>query len=230
MAAGQWSSTARLCGRIANAESPLHQYCMQVMELPDVPYTQKILRQLCAGRGLWILSLAESEKVLQREISLGQQAVALCSNAICNPWGCRMYAMRNHGLGWLVRPINHPMSLRLSGCCRALKNSQGQQAMDHYSKALELEPPPSIPFAAVLYANRAAAEQSLGQHAKAIADCLRATALKPDYAKVTRKLHLTSFAMYAPSCVFVLLSSQHELAAVLCADRAAAKPSCCLMC
>jgi len=96
----------------------------------------------------------------------------------------------------VVRPINDAIRLRLSRCCRALKSSQGQQAVDHYSRALELEPPPSIPFAAVLYANRAAAEQSLGQHAKAIADCLRATALKPDYAKVIRKPSLTLFAMY----------------------------------
>ena len=56
--------------------------------------------------------------------------------------------------------------------------------MEHYSKALQQGQPPSIPFAAVLHANRAAARQSLGQHAEAIADCLRATALKPDYAKV----------------------------------------------
>ena len=72
--------------------------------------------------------------------------------------------------------------------CRALKSSQGQLALEHYSKALQQGHPPSIPFAAVLYANRAAARQSLGQHTEAMADCLRATALKPDYAKVCCKL------------------------------------------
>ena len=96
------------------------------------------------------------------------------------------------------------MRLRLSCCCRALKSSQGQQAVEHYSKALDLEHFPSIPFAAVLYANRAAARQSLGQHAEAIADCLRATALKPDYAKVPEKLCLSLslshwFAIYTLS-------------------------------
>lgn len=58
--------------------------------------------------------------------------------------------------------------------------------MEHYTKALQAGgQAPSIAFAAVLHANRAAARQSLGQHAEAVADCLRATALKPDYAKVS---------------------------------------------
>ena len=70
-----------------------------------------------------------------------------------------------------------------SPSCRALKASQAALAAEQYSQALQLEHPPSIPFAAVLHANRAAARQSLGQHAEAVADCLRATALKPSYAK-----------------------------------------------
>ena len=61
-----------------------------------------------------------------------------------------------------------------------------QEAIEHYSKALELKDhAPSIAFAAILHQNRAAARQSLDQHAEAIADCLRATALKQDYAKVS---------------------------------------------
>ena len=68
---------------------------------------------------------------------------------------------------------------------RALKESQGQEAVEQYTKALQSQQAPSIAFAAVLHSNRAAARQLLGQHAEAIADCLRATALNPEYAKAS---------------------------------------------
>ena len=57
--------------------------------------------------------------------------------------------------------------------------------MEQYTKALHSRQAPSIAFAAVLHSNRAAARQLLGQHAEAIADCLRATALNPEYAKAS---------------------------------------------
>ena len=152
------------------------------------------------------LGSADSEKVLQRAqdffAAAGsgsvQQGIA-ADHQFSAPSAAVMYASHSAAgctlcgimAGEGVRPMNDLMRLRLSYCCRALKSSQGQLAVQCYSKALDLEHFPSIPFAAVLYANRAAAEQSLGQHAKAIADCLRAIALKPDYAKVTKKLSLS---------------------------------------
>ena len=68
---------------------------------------------------------------------------------------------------------------------RAYRDAQGQEAVEQYTSALQSRQAPSIAFAAVLHSNRAAARQLLGQHAEAIADCLRATALNPEYAKAS---------------------------------------------
>jgi hypothetical protein len=67
---------------------------------------------------------------------------------------------------------------------RAIKEGKGQEALQHYNAALTAELPGSAAFVAVLFANRAAAHQSLGQATHAVADCLRATALSPAYSKV----------------------------------------------
>lgn len=68
--------------------------------------------------------------------------------------------------------------------CRAMKEGDVKSALAQYNDALAAELPGSAAFAAVLYANRAAAYQSLGQPTNAVADCLRATALNPAYSKV----------------------------------------------
>jgi hypothetical protein len=65
-----------------------------------------------------------------------------------------------------------------------MKAGQAAQALGHYSAALAAAQPGSAAFAAVLHANRAAAQQALGAHVAAVSDCLRATALDPGYAKV----------------------------------------------
>ncbi len=69
---------------------------------------------------------------------------------------------------------------------RAIKEGKADVALQHYNAALAAALPGSAAFAAVLYANRAAAHQSLGQCTLAVADCLRATALNPAYSKVPR--------------------------------------------
>lgn len=70
------------------------------------------------------------------------------------------------------------------GVRRAIKEGKAEEALGHYNAALAAEPAGSAAFVAVLYANRAAAHQSLGQPTAAVADCLRATALNPSYTKV----------------------------------------------
>ena len=66
---------------------------------------------------------------------------------------------------------------------RAMKAGRAQEALDNYSAALSAATPGSAGFAALLHANRAAAQQALGAHVAAVSDCLRATALDPGYAK-----------------------------------------------
>jgi hypothetical protein len=64
-----------------------------------------------------------------------------------------------------------------------MREGDAALAVSEYSRALAADLPGSPAFAAVLHANRAAAYQSLGQLTDAVADCLRATALNPSYAK-----------------------------------------------
>jgi hypothetical protein len=70
-----------------------------------------------------------------------------------------------------------------------MERKQHAVAMEHYTAALaasvvdgEAMVPPAV--VAVLHCNRAAAYQALDQMAEALADCGRARALNPAYAKV----------------------------------------------
>ena len=69
-------------------------------------------------------------------------------------------------------------------CYRAIKAGQHERAIRHYTAALAAAPPPLPPAAAVLHQNRGAAHQGMASLAEAIADCGRARALDPTYAKV----------------------------------------------
>jgi DnaJ family protein C protein 7 len=87
--------------------------------------------------------------------------------------------------------------LRKSGNTH-VKNEKYQAAVDAYSEALSsgaLSPA----LAAILYCNRAAAHQGLGNIALAVADCCRAKALHPGYAKAHSRLAalLTELGMYS---------------------------------
>ena len=69
-------------------------------------------------------------------------------------------------------------------------------AMDAYSAALARAGDAPAAFAAVLHANRAAVLQAMGRLPEAVADCLRASALDPSYAKVRREVLVsTSFSI-----------------------------------
>lgn len=69
-------------------------------------------------------------------------------------------------------------------CCSAIKAGDHAAAVRHYTAALGLPRPPLPGGAAVLHANRGAAHQGAGALAEGIADCGRARALDPSYAKV----------------------------------------------
>lgn len=65
----------------------------------------------------------------------------------------------------------------------AFQAGKHAEAVEHYTAALACNGD-SRPFNAVCLCNRAAASQALGHIGDAIADCSRAIALDPKYAKV----------------------------------------------
>ncbi|KAG7669048.1 hypothetical protein Ndes2526B_g00764 [Nannochloris sp. 'desiccata'] len=81
---------------------------------------------------------------------------------------------------------------------KAVKEKRYQAALDAYTEALSsgsLSPA----LAAILYCNRAAAHQGLENRALAVADCCRAKALHPGYAKAHSRLAalLSELGMYS---------------------------------
>jgi DnaJ family protein C protein 7 len=98
----------------------------------------------------------------------------------------------------------------------AFQNGKHAEAVEHYSAALACNGE-SRPFNAVCFCNRAAASQALGHIADAIADCSRAIALDPKYAKaISRRATLHESARdYGQSChdlqrLITLLEGQQQ--------------------
>ncbi|CAG9135772.1 hypothetical protein JYU34_004828 [Plutella xylostella] len=71
-----------------------------------------------------------------------------------------------------------------------MKAERHREALDKYSKAIELDP-----RNAVYFCNRAAANFKLGEHETAVADCTAALALQPDYGKAHGRLGLALTAL-----------------------------------
>lgn len=84
---------------------------------------------------------------------------------------------------------------------KAFQAGKHAEALEHYSAALARNAE-SRPFCAVCLCNRAAASQALGHIADAIADCSRAIALDPRYAKaISRRAALHEKVRdYGQSC------------------------------
>lgn len=105
-------------------------------------------------------------------------------------------AVENQNGGSMLRVLAVPdraliESLRLEiGALQDLKDQAQAQmhkrafsdAIETYSRALT-SPQMSPAMAAILFSNRAASYQSLGQHALALADCCMAVAISPHFAK-----------------------------------------------
>jgi tetratricopeptide (TPR) repeat protein len=71
-----------------------------------------------------------------------------------------------------------------------LSSQQYQQAIDLYTKAIDLDA-----TNAIYYSNRAAAYSHLNQHEKAIEDCERSIELNPNYSKAYSRLGLACFSL-----------------------------------
>ncbi|CAG4990974.1 unnamed protein product [Parnassius apollo] len=71
-----------------------------------------------------------------------------------------------------------------------MKAERYREAFDKYSKAIELDP-----RNAVYFSNRAAAHFKLGEHEAAIADCMAALAIQPNYGKAHGRLGLALTAL-----------------------------------
>ncbi|CAH4034874.1 small glutamine-rich tetratricopeptide repeat-containing protein alpha-like [Pieris brassicae] len=71
-----------------------------------------------------------------------------------------------------------------------MKTEHFREAMEKYSKAIEIDPRNSVYFC-----NRAAAHFKLGEHEGAVADCMAALALQPNYGKAHGRLGLALTAL-----------------------------------
>lgn len=71
-----------------------------------------------------------------------------------------------------------------------MKAEKHREALERYSRAVELDP-----RNAVYFCNRAAAHFKLGEHEAAVADCTAALALQPDYSKAHGRLGLALTAL-----------------------------------
>lgn len=80
----------------------------------------------------------------------------------------------------LLQQTQQLLSLKEAGNA-AIKAKQYDKAAEEYTKALALQP--SCGFAAVIHSNRAAAYQQQHRLVEALADCSRAVALDPRYAR-----------------------------------------------
>jgi tetratricopeptide (TPR) repeat protein len=80
----------------------------------------------------------------------------------------------------LLEQLAQQQELKAEGN-KQMVQKQYEAAIEAYGKALALQP--SSGFAAVLHSNRAAAYQSMGRFAEALADCGRSAALDPTYGK-----------------------------------------------
>ncbi|XP_026761396.1 small glutamine-rich tetratricopeptide repeat-containing protein alpha-like [Galleria mellonella] len=71
-----------------------------------------------------------------------------------------------------------------------MKAEKHREALEKYSRAIELDPRNSV-----FFCNRAAAHFKLGEHEAAVADCTAALALQPDYGKAHGRLGLALTAL-----------------------------------
>ncbi|XP_050682060.1 small glutamine-rich tetratricopeptide repeat-containing protein beta-like [Leptidea sinapis] len=71
-----------------------------------------------------------------------------------------------------------------------MKSEQYKLALSKYGRAIELDP-----RNAVYFCNRAAAHYKLGEHEAAVADCMAALALQPEYSKAHGRLGIALTAL-----------------------------------
>lgn len=130
--------------------------------------------------------------------------------------------------GWRI-----PLPAELSSCIALMKklleakeagntthkNADYKEAVRLYTQGLELGGPPA--FAAVLYSNRAASHQALSCITDALADCGRAKALNPGYAKAYSRLTTLLIDIQRPEAATDILDAllKRDDISVSAADR-----------
>ncbi|GFH22267.1 J domain-containing protein, partial [Haematococcus lacustris] len=114
-----------------------------------------------------------------------QEAEAFGGNSVQALAGAGLQLPSREEVGCVVSHLTALSALKEEGNA-AVKDGNLRLAVDKYSAALALLPPPG--YAAVLHCNRAAAHQGLDSLVDALADCGRAKALDPGYARGTTRM------------------------------------------
>jgi tetratricopeptide (TPR) repeat protein len=107
-------------------------------------------------------------------------------------------------LAGLAESLDHACALKDAGNA-ALKKGDSEAAASKYSEALTRGLPPG--FAAVLYCNRAAAHQAASRWTEALADCGRAAALSPGYAKAHSRMAALLLEVRRPATAAAVLEA-----------------------
>ncbi|KAL6753046.1 hypothetical protein V8C86DRAFT_3140345 [Haematococcus lacustris] len=113
-----------------------------------------------------------------------QEAEAFGGNSVQALAGAGLQLPSREEVGCVVSHLTALSALKEEGNA-AVKDGNLKLAVDKYSAALALLPPPG--YAAVLHCNRAAAHQGLDSLVDALADCGRAKALDPGYARASTR-------------------------------------------
>ncbi|KAL6746242.1 hypothetical protein V8C86DRAFT_1554455 [Haematococcus lacustris] len=113
-----------------------------------------------------------------------QEAEVFGGNSVQALAGAGLQLPSREEVGCVVSHLTALSALKEEGNA-AVKDGKLRLAVDKYSAALALLPPPG--YAAVLHCNRAAAHQGLDSLADALADCGRAKALDPGYARASTR-------------------------------------------
>jgi tetratricopeptide (TPR) repeat protein len=114
----------------------------------------------------------------QGQQQLPQQLQGEASGVGNSLW--RLLVPQGEELGELLVQVQQLLSLKEAGNA-AIQAKQYDKAVEAYGKALGMQP--SCGFAAVIHSNRAAALQQQQRLVEALADCSRAVALDPKYAR-----------------------------------------------
>lgn len=129
--------------------------------------------------------LQQGQEQLQREAQ--PHAAGHMDAAGVQVWRVLLPSLQE--LSELQEDTQQLLSLKEAGNA-AIQSKQYDKAAEEYTKALALQP--SCGFAAVIHSNRAAAYQQQGRLVEALADCSRAVALDPRYARAYLRCAVTS--------------------------------------
>lgn len=123
--------------------------------------------------------LAAAQELLQEGLQKLDSRTAAAASSSSSCLSMALLPSRSE-VQQMLEDLKQLLDLKSAGNT-AVTGKKYEQAVEHYTKALALQP--SAGYAALLHSNRAAALQSLDRLAEALADCGRAIALDPSYGK-----------------------------------------------